>query len=103
MPQRPSTQASAADAWGALLRVHATLVPMLDRELQAAHRLPLAWYDVLLELNCRAGPAAADERTGRAGHAEPDPGEPAGRRDGRPPDWSPARPTRTIGGPPTPC
>ena len=23
----------------------------LDRELQAAHRLPLAWYDVLLELN----------------------------------------------------
>jgi DNA-binding MarR family transcriptional regulator len=42
---------TAADAWGALLRVHATLVPLLDRELQAAHRLPLAWYDVLLELN----------------------------------------------------
>ena len=40
-----------ADAWGALLRVHATLVPRLDRELQAAHQLPLAWYDVLLELN----------------------------------------------------
>lgn len=42
---------TAADAWGALLRVHATLVPSLDRELQAAHQLPLAWYDVLLELN----------------------------------------------------
>ena len=42
---------AAEDAWGALLRVHAALVPMLDRELQAAHRLPLAWYDVLLELN----------------------------------------------------
>jgi DNA-binding MarR family transcriptional regulator len=55
MPQRPSTQASAADAWGALLRVHATLVPLLDRELQAAHRLPLAWYDVLLELNAAPG------------------------------------------------
>jgi len=41
----------AADAWGALLRVHATLVPELDRQLQATHRLPLAWYDVLLELN----------------------------------------------------
>ena len=39
------------DAWGALLRVHAALVPILDRELQAAHRLSLAWYDVLLELN----------------------------------------------------
>jgi DNA-binding MarR family transcriptional regulator len=31
--------------------VHARLVPLLDRELQAAHQLPLAWYDVLLELN----------------------------------------------------
>jgi DNA-binding MarR family transcriptional regulator len=41
----------AADAWGALLRVHAAVVPSLDRELQAAHQLPLAWYDVLLELN----------------------------------------------------
>ena len=49
--------ALAADAWGALLRVHAALVPRLDRELQAAHRLPLAWYDVLLELN-----AAPDRR-----------------------------------------
>ncbi len=42
---------AAEDAWGALLRVHAALVPILDRELQAAHRLSLAWYDVLLELN----------------------------------------------------
>jgi DNA-binding MarR family transcriptional regulator len=44
-----------ADAWGALLRVHAAVVPMLDRELQAAGRLPLAWYDVLLELNSAPG------------------------------------------------
>lgn len=28
---------------------------MLDRELQAAGRLPLAWYDVLLELNSAPG------------------------------------------------
>ena len=28
---------------------------MLDRELQAARRLPLAWYDVLLELNSAPG------------------------------------------------
>jgi DNA-binding MarR family transcriptional regulator len=40
-----------ADTWGALLRVHAALVPRLDRELQEAHGLPLTWYDVLLELN----------------------------------------------------
>jgi DNA-binding MarR family transcriptional regulator len=38
-------------AWSALLRVHAALVPVLDAELQAAHNLPLTWYDVLLELN----------------------------------------------------
>jgi len=40
-----------ADTWGALLKVHAALVPRLDRELQEAHGLPLTCYDVLLELN----------------------------------------------------
>ncbi|MFB9182418.1 MarR family winged helix-turn-helix transcriptional regulator [Dactylosporangium sucinum] len=38
-------------AWAGLLRVHAALVPLLDQELQAAHGLPLTWYDVLLELD----------------------------------------------------
>jgi DNA-binding MarR family transcriptional regulator len=45
------------DTWGALLKVHAALVPRLDRELQESHGLPLTWYDVLLELN-----AAPDRR-----------------------------------------
>jgi DNA-binding MarR family transcriptional regulator len=40
-----------AETWGALLKVHASLVPRLDRELQESHGLPLTWYDVLLELN----------------------------------------------------
>jgi DNA-binding MarR family transcriptional regulator len=40
----------AADAWGALLQVHAALVPALDKEVQAVTGLPLSWYDVLLEL-----------------------------------------------------
>jgi DNA-binding MarR family transcriptional regulator len=40
-----------SETWGALLKVHAALVPRLDRELQNAHGLPLTWYDVLLELN----------------------------------------------------
>jgi len=40
----------AGDAWGALLQVHAALVPELDRELRRQTGLPLAWYDVLLEL-----------------------------------------------------
>src|SRR3954449_6405578 len=43
--------ADLADTWGALLKVHAALVPRLDRELQEGHGLPLTWYDVLLELN----------------------------------------------------
>ena len=51
MPERMRRDLVAADTWGALLRVHAALVPQLDRELQDKHHLPLAWYDVLLELN----------------------------------------------------
>jgi DNA-binding MarR family transcriptional regulator len=58
-------QASPADlwstpgvrAWAGLLQVHAALVPLLDRELQSAAGLSLAWYDVLLELN-----SASDRR-----------------------------------------
>ena len=42
-------------AWAALLRVHAALVPQMDKELQAACGLPLTWYDVLLELNAAPG------------------------------------------------
>jgi DNA-binding MarR family transcriptional regulator len=56
MPAAPDRAAARYEApgtaaWGALLKVHAALVPALDRQLQAAVGLPLAWYDVLLELN----------------------------------------------------
>jgi DNA-binding MarR family transcriptional regulator len=44
-------------AWSSLLRLHARLVPTIDAELHRVVGLPLAWYDVLLELN-----AAADRR-----------------------------------------
>jgi DNA-binding MarR family transcriptional regulator len=52
-PIRPTrTEADGRlSAWSSLLRVHAALVPELERELVAAHRMPLSWYDVLLELN----------------------------------------------------
>ncbi|MQA80034.1 MAG: MarR family transcriptional regulator [Streptosporangiales bacterium] len=46
----PSRKKLAADAWGALLQVHASLVPALDKEVQGQTGLPLSWYDVLLEL-----------------------------------------------------
>ncbi len=52
---QPDADAKAADlgvaAWSALLRAHAAIVPVLEREVQAATGLPLSWYDVLLELN----------------------------------------------------
>ena len=40
----------AAEAWGSLLKVHASLVPVLDRRLRSGAGLPLSSYDVLLEL-----------------------------------------------------
>lgn len=50
LPLRLEPKALGLHSWGALLRTHAALVPILDRELQAAVGMPLAWYDVLLEL-----------------------------------------------------
>lgn len=41
-------------AWAAVLRVHAAVLPKLEREVQAMG-LPLAWYDVLLVLNSAPG------------------------------------------------
>jgi DNA-binding MarR family transcriptional regulator len=42
-------------AWSALLRLHATLVPVIDAELVEGTGMPLGWYDVLLELNAAVG------------------------------------------------
>lgn len=50
IPLRLEPKALGLHGWGALLRTHAALVPILDRELEAAVGMPLAWYDVLLEL-----------------------------------------------------
>ncbi len=36
--------------WRAYLRSHAEMVRRLERDLQASADLPLAWYDVLLQL-----------------------------------------------------
>lgn len=46
----PTRKQLATDTWGALLRVHAAVVPQLDSSVQDETGLPLAWYDVLLEL-----------------------------------------------------
>ena len=41
-------------AWARLLRVHAAVLPQLERAVAAAG-LPLTWYDVLLVLNAAPG------------------------------------------------
>ena len=46
----------STSAWGALLQVHAAVVPVLDHKLMTDAGMPLRFYDVLLEL------AAAPER-----------------------------------------
>jgi DNA-binding MarR family transcriptional regulator len=38
-------------AWRGFLRIHSALAHELDRELEAAHGLPLTQYEVLLHLN----------------------------------------------------
>ena len=48
-------EAAGRRGWAGLLQVHAALVPLLDKQLQRETGLPLAWYDVLLELNAAEG------------------------------------------------
>ena len=45
----------STSAWGALLQVHAAVVPVLDHKLVAEAGMPLRFYDVLLELASAPG------------------------------------------------
>jgi DNA-binding MarR family transcriptional regulator len=51
---RPSTSIRASDwrvgVWRAFLRTHAAVVRRLERDLSSEVGMPLAWYDVLLQL-----------------------------------------------------
>lgn len=38
-------------AWRAFLHAYATLIPILEREMQEDKGLPLVWYDVLAQLS----------------------------------------------------
>lgn len=46
----------AERTWAAVLRLHAALLPRLDRAVAREGGMPLAWYDVLLELREASGP-----------------------------------------------
>lgn len=41
--------------WSLFLRTHAAVVPRIEQDMQRRRQLPLAWYDVLLELNAAPG------------------------------------------------
>lgn len=45
----------AERAWEAMLRLHAAVLPRLDRVVTGEGGLPLSWYDVLLELRDGGG------------------------------------------------
>lgn len=45
----------AERTWEAVLRLHAALLPRLDRVVAREGGMPLGWYDVLLELNDGGG------------------------------------------------
>jgi len=43
------------EAWRSFLEAHARVTDALDAELRAVQRLPLAWYDVLVQLSEAGG------------------------------------------------
>lgn len=45
--------------------MHQALLGELDRELQRRHRVPLAWYDVLVQLHEAAGELTMGDLAGR--------------------------------------
>jgi DNA-binding MarR family transcriptional regulator len=65
MPRRDRPSADGLAAWRGFLRAHQAVVAELDRELVAAHALPLAWYDVLVQLSEAGGEATMGEISGR--------------------------------------
>ena len=55
MPTRDWRDEPGIAAWSAFLRAHARAVRRVDTEVRRRAGLPLAWYDVLLELNGAPG------------------------------------------------
>jgi len=54
VPKAPLTD-DELDAWRALLQTHAALFDVLERELIAEHDMPLAYYEVLVNLSENGG------------------------------------------------
>ncbi len=106
-PAAPPLPIRASDwrigVWRSFLRAHACVVAELEAELGAEAGLPLAWYDVLLQLaeapNRRLRMAELAERVllSRSGL------DPAGRPAASGRGWCAARPIPTTRAALTPC
>ena len=55
MPRVDRPSRARLTAWEQFLRAHVTIVERLDRDLVEQHGLPLAWYDVLVQLEAAGG------------------------------------------------
>ncbi len=53
-------------AWSAFLRAYAAVVRRIEADVEAKARLPLGWYDVLLELNAAPGRRMRMQELGEA-------------------------------------
>jgi DNA-binding MarR family transcriptional regulator len=53
-------------AWSAFLRAHAAVLRRIEADVEAKARLPLGWYDVLLELNAAPGRRMRMQELGEA-------------------------------------
>lgn len=60
-----SPPSDAERTWEAVLRLHAALLPRLDRAVAQAGGIPLSWYDVLLELRDAGGRLTMGQLSGR--------------------------------------
>ena len=91
-----------ADAWANLLKVHAALVPLLDRELQQAHELAADLVRRPAGTQRRAGAPTHDERARRSGRGQPYPGVPGRGRPAAAGLVAPRAAPRPTGGRRTP-
>jgi len=65
VPRRRRPTDDGLAAWRGFLRVHQALVAELDRDLVERHDLPLAWYDVLVQLHEAATELTMGDLAGR--------------------------------------
>lgn len=63
MAARPDAERLAV--WRAFLEAHATITARLAAELEAERELPLAWYDVLVQLSDAGGRLRMQDLAGR--------------------------------------